>query len=148
MTISRRLFLSVLMPGLAGGASLAATSVQAEAGVQKVVDQLSEPGRVNFTLGNIRNHIEGKGGAAHVRIVLVVHGPALKSFIAAKVNSDIRHQVGARREEGVSFVACGHTMKGLKLAKPDLLDGFEIADEGGVVRIADLQQQGHVYIRP
>jgi hypothetical protein len=31
---------------------------------------------------------------------------------------------------------------------PDLLPGFISADGGGVVRLAELQAQGYVYIRP
>jgi len=29
-----------------------------------------------------------------------------------------------------------------------MLVGFDVAEEGGVVRIADLQQRGYLYIRP
>jgi intracellular sulfur oxidation DsrE/DsrF family protein len=30
----------------------------------------------------------------------------------------------------------------------DLVPGFILADKGGVVRLADLQQQGYIYLRP
>jgi uncharacterized protein len=30
----------------------------------------------------------------------------------------------------------------------DLLPGFITADKGGVVRLADLQSQGYLYLRP
>jgi uncharacterized protein len=30
----------------------------------------------------------------------------------------------------------------------DLLPGFIVADKGGVVRIAELQAQGYLYLRP
>jgi intracellular sulfur oxidation DsrE/DsrF family protein len=39
-------------------------------------------------------------------------------------------------------------MKAQKLQASDMLVGFEVAEEGGVVRIADLQEQGYLYIRP
>ena len=153
MLFSRRLILSRFLPGLAGGAAASAlpTASQASApagGIQSVVYHLSEPTRVNFVMGNIKNHVAGKGGPGKVRIVLVVHGPALEAFVSSKANPDIRRQISQRAEEGVSFVACGNTMKAGKLAADDLLRGFEVAEEGGVVRIADLQQQGYLYIRP
>jgi uncharacterized protein len=153
MLFSRRTIFSRLLPGLAGGAAASVLPVSSSAstpadGVQKVVYHLSEPTRVNFVLGNIKNHIAGKGGPDKVRIVLVIHGPALEAFISSKANPDIRKQVEKRNGDGVNFVACWNTMKAQKLVAEDMLSGFEIAEEGGVVRIADLQQQGYLYIRP
>jgi intracellular sulfur oxidation DsrE/DsrF family protein len=46
------------------------------------------------------------------------------------------------------MAACGNTMTAQKLEVADLLPGFVRADEGGVVRIAKLQTEGYVYIRP
>ena len=152
MLFSRRFVLSRLFPGLAGGAAAvvpaAASSPAAADTVQKVVYHLSEPTRVNFVLGNIKNHIAGKGGPDKVRIVLVIHGPALDAFANGKANPDIRLQVAGRAQDGVSFVACGNTMKFLGLGTDDMLQGFEIAEEGGVTRIADLQADGYLYLRP
>ncbi|UVC11818.1 DsrE family protein [Rhizobium sp. TH2] len=113
-----------------------------------MVYHLSEPTRVNFVMGNIKNHIAGKGGPDKVKIVLVVHGPALESFVSSKANPDMKRQIEGRVGDGVSFVACGNTMSARKLALTDMPDGFEVAEEGGVVRIADLQADGYLYIRP
>lgn len=151
MTLSRRFLLFRLFPGLAGGAASAAVPVAASAaadGIQKVVYHLSEPTRVNFVMGNIKNHIAGKGGPGRIRIVLVVHGPALERFVASKASPDIRMQIDGRVRDGVTFVACGNTMKAQKLTRSDMPQGFEIAEEGGVTRIADLQAEGYLYIRP
>jgi intracellular sulfur oxidation DsrE/DsrF family protein len=49
---------------------------------------------------------------------------------------------------GVGFAACGNTMKSQKITLGDLLPGFVNADKGGVVRIAELQSQGYLYLRP
>lgn len=153
MLFSRRFVLSRLFPGLAGGAAAAAVPAAARAAasadtVQKVVYHLSEPTRVSFVMGNIRNHIAGKGGPDKVRIVLVIHGPALEAFAMSKASPDMKLQIEGRAKDGVSFVACGNTMKAQKLALPDMPAGFEIAEEGGVTRIADLQAEGYLYIRP
>jgi intracellular sulfur oxidation DsrE/DsrF family protein len=152
MTVSRRSLLFRLFPGLAGGAAAsaipAATSAAEAGGRQKVVYHLSEPTRVAFVLGNIRNHIVGKGGPDKVEIILVIHGPALSAFATAKSSPDIELQTQGRMRDGVSFVACANTLQGLKLSQADLPEGFAIADEGGVTRIADLQADGYLYIRP
>src|SRR5690606_4893926 len=99
MPFSRRFVLSRLFPGLAGGA--AATVLPAPAapagisvdGVQKVVYDLSGPGRVGFAWGNIRNHIAGKGGPDKVRIVLVIHGPARAAFATSKSSPHMKLQI-------------------------------------------------------
>lgn len=153
MSFSRRFVISRLFPGLAGGAAASVLPVSASAltpvrPVQKVVYHLSEPTRVNFVMGNIKNHIAGKGGPDKVKIVLVIHGPALESFVSSKANPDMKRQIESRVGDGVSFIACGNTMAAQKLALIDMPDGFEIAEEGGVVRIADLQADGYLYIRP
>ena len=153
MSFSRRFVISRLFPGLAGSAAVGIIPASASAitpvpALQKVVYHLSEPTRVNFVMGNIKNHIAGKGGPDKVKIVLVIHGPALESFVASKVNPDMKRQIAGRVGDGVTFVACGNTMAAQKLALTDMPDGFEIAEEGGVVRIADLQAEGYLYIRP
>ena len=136
------------MPSVAAGAAEAETATAATGAIQKVVYHLSEPTRVQFVLGNIKNHIAGKGGPDKVRIVLVIHGPALDAFATSKASPDIKRQIEGRAKDGVSFVACGNTMKAQKLALSDMPGGFEIAEEGGVTRIADLQAEGYLYIRP
>ena len=152
MALSRRFFLSRFFPGLAGGAAAAAMPAASSAAtpdtVQKVVYHLSEPTRVGFVMGNIRNHIAGKGGPDRVRIVLVIHGPALEAFTSSKASPDMKLQIEGRAKDGVSFVACGNTMTAQKLAISDMPRGFEVAEEGGVTRIADLQADGYLYIRP
>jgi intracellular sulfur oxidation DsrE/DsrF family protein len=39
-------------------------------------------------------------------------------------------------------------MRALNITLKDLLPGFVAADKGGVVRIAELQSQGFIYLRP
>src|SRR5262249_6573096 len=42
----------------------------------------------------------------------------------------------------------GRTMEAQNITLSDLLPGFVVADKGGVVRIAELQSQGYVYLKP
>lgn len=147
MTMSRRSMFSRMV--VAAAAGFAASRADASpAAVQKVVYHLSDLGKAAFVLGNIANHIEGKGGPDKVRIVLVVHGEALGYFQASKTNPDTQRKLARLAGDGVALAACGNTLKAQNLAVSDLLPGFDVATEGGVVRIADLQEQGYVYIRP
>jgi intracellular sulfur oxidation DsrE/DsrF family protein len=114
----------------------------------KVVYHLADADRVNFVLGNIRNHYDGIGGPEHVTIALVVHGPALKAFQVAQANPDLTKRVGEFHKAGLQMYACGNTMKAAKITVADLLPGFVNAEQGGVVRLAELQAQGYVYLRP
>lgn len=115
---------------------------------QKVVYHLNDLDKVAFVLGNIRNHFDGMGGPGNVTIALVVHGPALKAFHSAQANPDMTKRVGEFSKAGLEMNACGNTMQATRITLHDLLPGFISADRGGVVRLAELQAQGYVYLRP
>ena len=143
------LWSAVTALGAAFGASGAKAATGAPASNKlKVVYHLSDTEKVNFVLGNIQNHIEGVGGADHVTIALVVHGPALKAFHWSQANPDISKRVGDFSKDGVELAACGNTMKAQNVTLTDLLPGFVSAEKGGVVRLAELQSQGYLYLRP
>lgn len=114
----------------------------------KVVYHLSDLEKAAFVLGNIQNHLDGVGGPDHVTIALVVHGPALHAFIASGANPDISHRVGQFSKSGLELAACGNTMKAQHITLTDLLPGFVEAEKGGVVRLAELQSRGYLYLRP
>ena len=114
----------------------------------KVVYHVSEIEKVPFVLGNMRNHINGVGGPGKVDLILVVHGPAGKAFHKSKTNPKIEQRVDNLSIDGVKFNMCGNTMRAQKVGITDLLSGFSRHDEGGVVRIAELQSKGYIYIRP
>lgn len=130
---------------LAGSATALAA---APAGKQKVAYHLNELDKVDFVLGNIRNHIDGMGGADKVDIQLVVHGPALKAFHKAQAKGGLQESLESLELQGVGLHACGNTMRAQKVDLGQLLRGFVRRDEGGVVVLATLQQQGYVYLRP
>jgi hypothetical protein len=135
--------------GAAFAASRASAATESPAeGRLKVVYHLSDLDKVHFVLGNIQNHLDGAGGPDHVTIVLVVHGPALRDFQSKQANPEMTQHVGKLAKAGVGFAACGNTMKAQKITLGDLLPNFVNADKGGVVRIAELQAQGYLYLRP
>jgi len=138
---------STLGAALAPSRANAATEA-APQGKLKVVYHLSDLDKVNFVLGNIQNHFDGVGGPDNVTIALVVHGQALRAFHSASANPDITRRVGQFSKAGLELAACGNTMKSQKIELRDLLPGFVSADQGGVVRIAELQSQGYLYLRP
>ncbi len=131
-----------------GGLFVAKADTAAAADKQKVVYHLADLDKVAFTLGNIRNHFDGVGGPERVTIALVVHGPALKAFQTSSSNPDMTKKVAEFSRAGLQMNACGNTMKATQITLDDLLPGFISADQGGVVRIAELQGQGYVYLRP
>lgn len=132
-----------------GAASRANAATEATAPAKlKVVYHLNDLDKVSFVLGNIQNHFDGVGGPDHVTIALVIHGQALRAFHSASANPDITRRVGQFSKAGLELAACGNTMKSQKVELRDLLPGFISAERGGVVRIAELQSQGYLYLRP
>ena len=75
-------------------------------------------------------------------------GPALRAFHSASANPDVSKRVGQFSKAGLEMAACGNTMKTQNVTVNELLPGFVVADKGGVVRIAELQSQGYLYLRP
>jgi uncharacterized protein len=131
-------------------AATGVTAAQASSTPDKlrVVYHLSDSDKVNFVLGNMQNHIKGVGGPDNIALALVVHGPALGAFKRADENIAVSDPLAALLKSGVGFHACGNTLKGMKLTVADLLDGFVEVPEGGVVRLAALQADGWIYLRP
>jgi uncharacterized protein len=133
-------------------ASVVATRAEAAAApapdASKVAYHLSDLDKVDFVLGNIRNHFAGMGGPDKVTITLVVHGPALKAFHLATATPDMTQRTDEMRKSGLKLNACINTMRAQEVTLKDLLPGFTIADKGGVVRLAELQAEGYVYLRP
>jgi intracellular sulfur oxidation DsrE/DsrF family protein len=135
----------------ATGGFFAASAKRAEAAAPdktKVVYHLTDLDKVGFALGNIKNHYEGVGGPANVTIALVVHGPALKGFHTASASPESVKRLADFSRAGLQLNACGNTMKAQEVTLKDLLPGFVVNEAGGVVRLAELQSMGYVYLKP
>ncbi len=147
--MQRRSMLRTSLAGLFGvlavGEAAAATETDAR---QRVVYHLADADRVVFVLGNLQNHLDGVGGAGKADIRLVVHGPALRAFHALAAEDHIVAMMKKLVDAGVGFDACANTMKAQGVKLDDLTPGFVVAERGGVVRLAELQQQGFAYLRP
>ena len=120
----------------------------ATADTSRVVYHLTDLDKVDFVLGNISNHLAGMGGSDKVTIALVVHGPALKAFHTSEALGDVSKRTEELSKTGLQMHACDNTMRAQNVTLKDLLPGFVAADKGGVVRVAELQSQGFIYLRP
>ena len=114
----------------------------------RVVYHLNDLDKVSFVVGNIQDHLDGVRGPGNVTIALVVHGQALRAFHASAANPDLTKHIGQFSRAGLELAACGNSMKSQKVGLGDLLPGFIAANQRGVVRIAELQSQGYLYLRP
>jgi hypothetical protein len=140
----RRAFLKTA--GLIAAAGAAAPALAA-ASDNKVVYHLSDRDKVLFVLGNIENHYKAFA-PGEVTIALVVHGEPLGAFRTIAENERFTERLHDLVGKGLTPFACVNTMQWLKIALADLPQGFEVADKGGVVKLAELQQKGFAYIRP
>jgi len=73
----------------------------------KVVYHLTDLDKVDFVLGNIRNHFDGMGRPNKVTIALVVHGPALKAFRSSDAGGDVSKRTDELSKSGLQMHACG-----------------------------------------
>ena len=115
----------------------------------KIVYQLDDAGidKAKFVLGNIRNHVSGVGGWQNVEsLELVVFGPGLKSFV--QMEPSLAQMLDALQLQGMTFGACGNTMKNFSITAEQLPPKSLILPQGGVVRVMELQEQGYIYLRP
>lgn len=148
--VSRRGLVARLAAAGAAGltAFRAGPAAADDTGIPRVAYHLSDRDKVQFALGNIANHIAGMGGPEKVQIALVVNGPALLAFKAGAADADLTRRLNKIAGDGVALGACGNTLDAQKLSVADLLPGFVRIDEGGVVRLAQLQAEGWAYLRP
>lgn len=147
--VSRRSLVARLVAAGAAGftAFRAGEALAADENMPRVAYHLSDKEKVQFVLGNIENHIKGMGGPDKVRIALVVNGPALTAFTSRDINDDVAKRLQGVAKSGVELGACGNTLNATKLTIADLAPGFVRIDEGGVVRLAQLQAAGWAYLR-
>jgi hypothetical protein len=125
---------------------LAAATQSLAADPSKVVYHVNDPERLPFALTNIANHLRA-AGPGNVEIVLVTHGPVVAALQKDRIDPKIADALAGLRKQKVEFDACGNTLNNLKLGVNELADGF-IRVDAGVLRIAELQGKGYVYIRP
>jgi intracellular sulfur oxidation DsrE/DsrF family protein len=115
----------------------------------KIFYHLDEPGveRAKAVLVNIENHVSVVGWKNIEAFELVVHGPALRTFLAKDMDPDVRGKLETLLAGGLRFDACQNTMARQKIEVKDLIEGVTPVPSG-VVRVMELQEAGYAYIRP
>ena len=115
----------------------------------KVFYHLDEPGvdRARAVLTNIENHVHVVGWKNIEALELVVHGPALRTFLAKDIDPEVRGKLETLLAGGLRFDACQNTMARQKIDLKDLVEGATPVPSG-VVRVMELQEAGYAYVRP
>jgi hypothetical protein len=78
----------------------------------------------------------------------VVFGPALKGFAKDGIDPALKQSLEQLQMQGLTFGACGNTMKNYSISADQLPEKSLILPQGGVVRLMELQEAGYIYIRP
>lgn len=134
-----------------GATTVSASHLKDRPHKHRIVYHLTDPGvdKAKAVLGNIVNHVNGVGGWDNIEALeLVVHGPALKSFVTPGMDPALRGLLDRLQTQGLAVGACGNTMKGINVTLEHLPEGTKALPQGGVVRIMELQEAGYSYIRP
>jgi intracellular sulfur oxidation DsrE/DsrF family protein len=64
-----------------------------------------------------------------------------------KFDSAVAGRLSDAQAAGIGIMACGNTMKGMKLTKDDLHPAAQVV-KTGLLEIHDKQQKGWTYVRP
>ena len=102
-----------------------------------------------YAMALINKHIEAEGGPENIDVKVVVHGPALALFKEETVDPQLKAKLKAALDKGASAEMCQVSMKLFGTPLEKLVAGFIPTEHPvAVKRIADLQQQGYLYIKP
>lgn len=108
-----------------------------------------DPEVAKYALALINKHIDAEGGPDKIDVELVVHGPALELFEKDKMDPEMQKRFDQIIEKGVHAEMCQVSMKLFGKTLDNLAKGFVATlHPVAVKRIADLQQQGYIYIKP
>jgi intracellular sulfur oxidation DsrE/DsrF family protein len=108
-----------------------------------------DPEVAKYALALINKHIDAEGGPDKIDVELVVHGPALELFEKDKMDPEMTKRFDQIIEKGAKAEMCQVSMKAFGKTIDNLAKGFVATlHPVAVKRIADLQQQGYLYIKP
>jgi hypothetical protein len=108
-----------------------------------------DPEVAKYALALINKHIEAEGGPENIDVELIVHGPALELFDKDKMDPEMKKRFEQIIEKGVHAEMCQVSLKLYNKTLDNLVKGFVATlHPVAVKRIADLQQQGYIYIKP
>ena len=118
---------------------------------QKVVYHINynDETQLKAALGNVKNHISAVG-QDKIDVKVVMHGNGVDLLKIANTDPNMQQRVISLKQDGVAFEVCNNTLVNKKISyKNDL---FDVSEKdivpSGVAEVANLQQQGYVYIKP
>jgi len=104
----------------------------------------AEPKAVNHVLSTINNVMKFYR-PENTEVVVVAYSQGIKALLK-KDNKEIRTRIESLMTYDVEFIACGNSMRTLKIEKKELLDDIDFAT-AGIVEIIERQLQGYTYIK-
>ena len=108
-----------------------------------------DPEVAKYALALINKHIDAEGGPDKIDVELVVHGPALELFEKDKMDPEMTKRFEQIIEKGAKAEMCQVSMKFFGKTIENLAKGFVATlHPVAVKRIADLQREGYLYIKP
>ena len=146
---TRTTTLAVLAVIALGVAPAAATHSKEYPKKHKIFYHLNEAGNAKAiaVLTNMQNHVDTVGWQNIEALELVVHGPAVKTFLARDLDPEVRGKLEKLMAGGLRIDACQITLKRQKLELRELLEGLT-AVPSGVARVMELQELGYTYVKP
>jgi intracellular sulfur oxidation DsrE/DsrF family protein len=111
----------------------------------QLVFQVSEndPKQWNFAL-NMAFLFQKNIGKDKAEVEIVAIGPGLNML---KSGSKVTDRIAQAMDRSIDVVACGETMKAMKVTRGDLIGGVRVVP-GGLIEIVNRQRAGWNYIRP
>ena len=151
--IRRVSFLSVVVGILSSALLLFGVPVLAvaDSGKTKVLYHVDgkDLATATYAMALINKHIEAEGGPDKIDVVLVVHGPALELFKAESIDPALKKKLKMAIDKGAQAEMCQVSMKLFGTPLEKLVAGFKPTEHPvAVKRIADLQKEGYLYIKP
>lgn len=108
-----------------------------------------DPEVAKYALALINKHIDAEGGPEKIDVELVVHGPALELFEKERMDPEMTKRFDQIIEKGAKAEMCQVSMKAFGKTIDNLAKGFVATlHPVAVKRIADLQKEGYLYIKP
>ncbi len=113
---------------------------------RRIVFSVTEdsPHALNHIL-SVANNVLKFYGPEKVQMKIIAYSKGLK--LLYKSDKTITARVDALMQYDVEFVACGNTMRTLKVKKEDLIEGSIIVT-AGVVELLESVKSGWTYIKP
>jgi len=100
---------------------------------------------INHVLSSANNVMKFYG-PEKVEVVIVAYSKGIEAVMNHR-DLEIKKRVGSLLTYDVEFIACGNTMRTLKIDKSELIDGVEVVT-AGIVELIERQLRGYIYIRP